>query len=139
MENSMQSIPDAVLATLKKKDLSSRIAVVGASTDTSKYGFIITQNLAHRGYQVLPVNPRAPEVAGVVAYPDLASVPRPVDIVDFVTPPAVTLQVLKRLDPATVGAVWFQDGSFDDAVLAEAARFPLKVHHACIMVVAGWV
>jgi uncharacterized protein len=133
------SVPASVLESLRGKTLATRIAVVGASTDPSKYGYIITRTLARHGYQVLPVNPRAPNVAGIQAFPDLASVPRPVGIVDFVTPPPVTLQVLRQLDPSTVGAVWFQDGSFDDEVLAEAARFPVVVHHACIMVVAGWV
>lgn len=132
------TVPDPVLAKMSRKDATTRIAVVGASTDPGKYGYVITRTLARHGYQVLPVNPRAPEVAGVPAFPDLASVPRPVDIVDFVTPPPVTLQVLRQIDPATVGAVWFQDGSFDDDVLAESARFPVVVHHACIMVVAGW-
>jgi predicted CoA-binding protein len=61
-----------------------------------------------------------------------------VHVVDVVTPPAVTRKVLEALDPASVDAVWLQDGSFDDEVLAYAsARFPVLVHHACIMVVTA--
>jgi hypothetical protein len=42
-------------------------------------------------------------------------------------------------DPAAGGgAVRLQDGSFDDWVLAYATtRFPVLVHHACIMVVTA--
>ena len=59
---------------------------------------------------------------------------------DVVTPPAVTLRVLEDAAAAHVGLVWLQDGSFDDAVLAAAAKAPFQtVHHACIMVVARQV
>ena len=57
--------------------------------------------------------------------------PQPV----VVTPPPVTLGVLLEAAEAGLPAVWLQDGSFDDAVLALAATSPFKtVHHACIMV-----
>ena len=132
-------VPYIVATRLLARDASTRIAVVGASNNPEKYGNIIVQNLAGKGYTVLPVNPREPIIAGLPAFASLAEVPRPVHVVDFVTPPAVTLQVLKVLDPATVEAVWLQDGSFDDEVLAVAAkRFPTVVHHACIMVVTNW-
>jgi uncharacterized protein len=132
------AIPVSVEARLSHKDATTRVAVVGASNDPDKYGNVIVQNLAAKGYAVLPVNPREPTIAGLRAFPDVASVPRPVHVVDVVTPPAVTRKVLEALDPASVDAVWLQDGSFDDGVLAfAAARFPVLVHHACIMVVTS--
>ena len=133
------AIPYIVDARLRRKDASTRIAVVGASNNPQKYGNIIVQNLAGKGYEVLPVNPREAVIAGLPAFPSLGDVPRPVHVVDFVTPPAVTLEVLKSLDPTSVESIWLQDGSFDDEVLAVAAkRFPVVVHHACIMVVTNW-
>ena len=131
------SIPASVSERLRDKSTATRIAVVGASNDPEKYGNIIVRNLARQGYSVLPVNPKGGTIAGLDAWPDLASVPRPVHIVDLVTPPEVTKRVLESLDPRTVDAVWLQDGSFDDEVIRLAeARFPVAVHHACIMVVA---
>jgi predicted CoA-binding protein len=130
------SIPESVSERLRDKSAGTRIAVVGASNDPDKYGNIIVRNLDRQGYAVLPVNPKGGEVAGLTAWPDLASVPRPIDIVDMVTPPSVTRKVLEALDPLSVGAVWLQDGSFDDEVIRLAeSRFPVVVHHACIMVV----
>jgi len=133
------AIPAEVAERLRRKDAGTRIAVVGASNDPSKYGNIIVKNLQGKGYTVLPVNPKEREIAGLRAFATLADVPRPVHAVDFVTPPPVTLKVLEGLDPSSVDAVWFQDGSFDDAVLAFAeGRFAAVVHHACIMVVTNW-
>lgn len=133
------SIPQFVTEQLQHKGPETRIAVVGASNDPQKYGNIIVKNLAGKGYTVLPVNPREPEIAGLTAYPDLASVPGPIHIIDFVTPPPVTMKILQHLDPAVARSFWLQDGSFDDAVIEYAgSRFPNLVHHACIMVVSNY-
>ncbi|NOZ01974.1 MAG: CoA-binding protein [Deltaproteobacteria bacterium] len=133
------SIPKAVMDRLAEKGAQTRIAVVGASNDPEKYGNIITKNLSGKGYTVLPVNPKEPEIAGIPAFGNLASVPGPIHIVDFVTPPPVTLKVLQNTDPAIADAFWLQDGSFDDAVIEYAeGRFPNLVHHACIMVVSNY-
>lgn len=133
----MSTALDIARARLRDKSPATRIAVVGASNDPDKYGNIIVRTLAGHGYTVLPINPKAATIAGLPAYSDLASAPGPVHIVDLVTPPDVTRQVVQRLDPAAVDVVWLQDGSFDDEVIRLAeSRFPVVVHHACIMVVA---
>lgn len=127
-------------AKARLRAIATRIAVVGASNDPSKYGNIIVKNLLRHGYQVLPVNPRETTIAGLTVYRSLAEIPKPVDIVDVVTPPAATLRVLQDAAAAGVDLVWLQDGSFDDAVLAAASSSPFRtVHDACIMVVARQV
>ncbi len=125
--------PPEVFAVLKKK--GARIAVVGASNNPAKFGNVIVKNLARKGFTVLPVNPTEPEIAGLPAYPNLAAVPGPIDIVDVVTPPPVTRKVLEEAAALGVPAVWLQDGSYDDAALSVAAKAPYKtVYEACIMV-----
>lgn len=127
-------------AKTRLRRTATRIAVVGASNDPSKYGNIIVNDLKRQGYVVLPVNPREATIAGLPVFRSLADVPKPVDIVDVVTPPPVTRKVLQDAAAAGIGLVWLQDGSFDDAVLEEAKAAPFKtVHHACIMVVARGV
>ena len=131
--------PPEVLEKLRQRGPGTRIAVVGASNDPAKYGNVIVRNLAAKGYTVLPVNPREAAIAGLPAYPSLAAVPGPVDIVNVVTPPAVTLGILREAALLGLPAVWLQDGSYDDAVLEEAARAPFRtVHEACIMVASNF-
>ncbi len=133
------AIPAPVLERLRRKGPDTRIAVVGASNHPEKYGNIIVRNLHGKGYTVLPINPKEPEIAGLQAYPTVGDAPPPIHLVNFVTPPAVTRNVLDTLDPAVVDTVWFQDGSWDDDVIASArARFPHVVHQACIMVVTNY-
>jgi hypothetical protein len=132
--------PPEVLEALRRRGPETRIAVVGASNDPSKYGNVIVRNLASKGYTVLPVNPREREIAGLPAYPNLAAVPKPVDIVDVVTPPAVTKGILEEAARLGLPAVWLQDGSYDGAVLDAAAEAPFRtVYEACIMVATNFV
>ncbi len=131
--------PPEVFEILRDKSSATRIAVVGASNDPSKYGNVIVRNLAAKGYTVLPVNPREKEIAGLPAFPDLASVPGPVHLVDVVTPPSVTRKVLEEAARLGLPAVWLQDGSYDDDALAVAAGAPFKtVYEACIMVASNF-
>jgi acetyltransferase len=64
------------------------IAVIGASTNATKSGGILFSNLREGGFKgpLYPINPKAPEVMGLKAYPDLESVPEQVDLVYIVLP-----------------------------------------------------
>lgn len=59
------------------------VAVVGASTNVDSPGHDYVRSLREFGFSgaVYPVNPKAEEVAGYRAYPSLAAVPEPVDLV----------------------------------------------------------
>ncbi len=131
--------PPEVLEVLRRRGPETRIAVVGASRDPSKYGNIIVRNLKDKGYTVLPVNPREDRIEDLRVAHSVAELEKPVDILVVVTPPPVTLGVLRQATEAGIPAVWLQDGSFDDAVLELAAGAPFKtVHHACVMVASNF-
>ncbi|EFX05531.1 succinyl CoA synthetase-like protein [Grosmannia clavigera kw1407] len=100
-------------------------AVVGASNNTAKFGHKIFAWYAARGLPATPINPTTANI--VVAgrdYPvlsDLAALPRPHETaVSVITPPAVTLELLREARRLGIPAVWLQPGTFDDAVLALA-------------------
>lgn len=66
------------------------VAVVGASRSRSTVGGTIFHNLIADGFQgpVYPVNPNAPVIQSVVAYPSVAAIGKPVDLAVVVVPPA---------------------------------------------------
>lgn len=124
-----------VVEVLRRRSPRARIAVVGASRDRNKFGNKILRDLAAKGYPVQPVNPKGGTIEGFAVARSLAEVERPVDIVVMVVPPAVTRGVLEDAAAGGFPAVWLQDGSFDDAVLAYAAAAPFRtVRDACVMV-----
>ena len=94
----------------------SVIALVGASDNPAKYGSVIYQNLKGKGIHVLPVNPNRPTILGDKAYPSLAELPEKPDIVNIVTPPAVTLSVLKECLKLKYLNVWLQPGASNEEV-----------------------
>ena len=75
---------------------SGPFAVVGASTDRSKYGNKVLRCYLQHGHEVYPINPKAPEVEGLKAYPSLAALPVKVPAISVITPPAATEQVVRE-------------------------------------------
>lgn len=58
------------------------IAVVGISEQWHRPSYFVGKYLIEHGYRMIPVNPRYKEVLGQTCYPDLESVPTPIDMVD---------------------------------------------------------
>ena len=102
-------------------------AVVGLSADPRRDSYRIASLLRARGYRVVPVNPHLTERRGERAYPDLASIPFPVDVVDLFRR---SEQVAGHVDEAiAIGAkvVWMQLGVHDASAAARARAAGLTV------------
>ena len=74
------------------------VAVVGASREPTAIGNMIFRNLITAGFRgtVYPVNPQAASVHGVRAYPSLAELPEPVDLVVIAVPAEAVQEVAER-------------------------------------------
>ena len=113
------------------------IAVVGASTDRRKFGNKCVRAYQSVGYQVYPVNLAGSEVEGLPTYRNLADVPRPLDRISVYLPPPVTLELLPDMAACGQAEVWFNPGSADSAVLAEARRLGINARPGCSIVDIG--
>jgi len=60
-----------------------RVAMVGLSADWWRPSFFAAKYLLEHGFEVIPVNPKYEEILGQKCYPDLKSIPTPVDVVDL--------------------------------------------------------
>ena len=67
-------------------DTSKTIALVGLSSDRQKASYFVAGYLKDEGYRIVPVNPKADTILGEKVYPDVASIPFPVDIIDIFRP-----------------------------------------------------
>jgi acetyl coenzyme A synthetase (ADP forming)-like protein len=74
------------------------VAVVGASRDPSKLGFLVLRNVRTSGFPgpIYPVNPIARRIQGLRAYPSVASIPGPVDLAIVVVPQPAVLPVIRE-------------------------------------------
>jgi predicted CoA-binding protein len=116
------------------------IAVVGHSPSPGRTSYRIARFLRRVGYTVYAVNPTVEEIDGERSYPDLASVPEPIDIVNVFRRSEYLPGVVEDAIAAGAGSVWAQLGvrSAEAARLAEEAGLPL-VQNRCIKVDYGRV
>ncbi len=94
-------------------DSAKTIAIVGLSTDRQKASFFAANYLQDEGYRIVPVNPKADEILGEKAYPDVASIPFPVDIIDIFRPPqdmdvVVDQAIARKQKGIDSPAIWMQ-------------------------------
>ena len=59
------------------------IAVVGLSAEWHRPSYFAAKYMQERGYRIVPVNPRYPEILGEQSYARLEDIPFPVGMVDL--------------------------------------------------------
>ncbi|MDL0430846.1 CoA-binding protein [Marinobacter sp. TBZ242] len=101
------------------------IALVGASDKPNRPSHEVMAYLQGRGYRVIPVNPRlaGKTILGETVYPDLASVPSPVDMADLFLAPERTDPVIDAALDRDIPVIWMQLGVINEegALRAEAS------------------
>ena len=105
-------------------------AVVGASRNREKYGFLVYRALKAAGKTAYPVNPRAEDVDGDRCYPALADVPQTPDVAVMVVPPPVTEAAVAECSRLGIKQVWMQPGAESEAAIADC-------HANHVVVVSG--
>ncbi|MGQ9843220.1 MAG: CoA-binding protein [Spirochaetota bacterium] len=103
------------------------IAVVGLSDDPSKDSNRVAKYLIDHGYTVVPVNPTKETILGLQSYPDLKSIPFPVDIVDIFRKPADVYPVVDEAIAIGAKVVWMQLGIAHNEAAQKAKNAGLKV------------
>jgi predicted CoA-binding protein len=81
----------------------------------------VSEYLQRAGYRIIPVNPFETEVLGERCYPDLDSVPEPVDIVDIFRRSEFVPEIVEAAIRKGAKAVWMQEGVINEPA-AERAR-----------------
>jgi uncharacterized protein len=87
---------------------SKTVAIVGLSPRSERPSHFVGSYLASEGYRVIPINPRATEIFGEKAYPDLLSVPFPIDLVDVFRNPDECVEVARQAVQIHARALWLQ-------------------------------
>ena len=101
------------------------IAMVGASSDPTKFSYGVLRVLHETGYDMIPVNPMeaGSEIRGLKCYESLAAIERPVDMVQVFRTSEAAYGVTEEAIDIGAKVVWMQIGVRNDAAaqLAEAA------------------
>jgi predicted CoA-binding protein len=101
------------------------IAMVGASSDATKFSYGVLRVLHETGYDMIPVNPNeaGKEIRGLKCYESLKAIERPVDMVQVFRSSKAAYQVTQEAIEIGAKVVWMQLGvrNAEAARLAEAA------------------
>lgn len=114
---------------------NASIAVVGFSPKVERPSHRVGKYLIDAGFTVFPVNPGVSEICGRTSYPDLASIPEPVDIVDIFRRSEAVLPIVQAAIAINAKVIWMQQGIVNEeaARLAEKAGLTV-VMDRCLMV-----
>lgn len=111
------------------------IAVVGLSSHQEKAGYYVPAYLQAQGYRIIPVNPNLQNALGEKAFPDLKSVPTPVDLVLIFQRSEKVPPFVEAAIQCGARAVWMQLGITNEAAAQRAHEAGLQVvQNACMLV-----
>ncbi len=108
--------------------LSGRtLAFVGLSSNPRDFSHVIRSEFERRGYRIVPVNPRAPMVAGQTCYPSISDLPEDLEVdgAFVMVPPTAASEVVRDCVDAGVTNVWLHRGVGGGAVSNEAVTLAM--------------
>jgi predicted CoA-binding protein len=122
--------PDSEIRAILSRPAT--VAVVGCSDNPSRDSLRIAKLLKSRGFKVIPVNPQLDSEAlrvelGETCYPDLASIPEPVEIVDVFRRSEFVPEVVEAAIAKRAQILWCQLGVINLEAANRAQKAGLTV------------
>ena len=110
------------------------IAVVGLSGDVFRPSYGVAAYMQEHGYRIIPVNPKETLILGERCYPDLASIPEHVDIVDVFRRSEFVPALMREAIAIGARAVWLQEGVVHAEAVCEGRTAGLiVVENRCLL------
>ena len=117
----MPEVEDKILTEYRN------ITVVGLSPNPERPSHQIASYLAEQGYNIIPVNPSAQQILGRTGYPDLSSIPEPVEVVDIFRRSEEVMPIVEEAIKVGAKAIWMQEGLINEEAAAKAREAGLMV------------
>ena len=114
---------------------SKKVAVIGASPNKDNFGRYLMLELAKKGIETIPVNPKYEAVEGVTCVPSARELPADVEGAIIAVPASLTDEIADQCIGSTVKRVWMIKGVGRGAYTETAHR---KCEENDIRVVYGF-
>jgi len=100
------------------------VAVIGASDDTTKHGYIVLNNVRDTGFAggVYGISRRLKDVNGIPCFPDLTSVPEQIDVAFLAIPAEAAVQAVRDCARAGLKAVIVGSAGYAESLDAGGAE-----------------
>jgi len=103
------------------------VAIVGVSPDPQRPSYRVANFLKNEGYRIIPVTPKGGEILGEKVYPNLSSIPVPVEVVDIFRRPVEIPPVVEEAIAIGAKAVWMQEELINEEAAERARKAGLTV------------
>lgn len=136
------TIPQDRLAISEER--ATVLAVVGLSENPERPSYRVSRAMQQMGYRIVPINPNGTTVLGERCYPDLASVPGPVDVVQVFRRAEYTPEIAQAAVAEAVRlgirVLWLQEGvvSSEAATIARAGRLEVVMDRCLYKEAVRW-
>jgi uncharacterized protein len=117
--------------------MSKVVAVVGASENRRKFGNKALRAFRKRGFTVVPINPREPEVEGIRAYASVREVPGTIDFATFYVPPSIGEKLIADMAERGITEVWLNPGTESVGLIRKAKTLGVKTVFGCSIIAIG--
>ncbi|MDC3412284.1 PLP-dependent aspartate aminotransferase family protein [Terrihalobacillus insolitus] len=125
LQSPTERVEDEGNAVQRQKTL----AVVGLSGKEARPSHRLARKMQRLGYKIIPVNPRETEILGEKAYPDLKSIPEPIDIVQVFRSPEAAIEIAREAAEVKPRIFWLQEGVVSEEAASIARDAGLQVVH----------
>jgi len=117
--------------------MSETVAVIGASSNRSKYGNKALRAYAAEGRTVYPINPNEEQIEGLKAYASVLDVPGPIDMATFYLPPKWGLAAADGVIEKGIPVVYLNPGAESPELVEKLQNAGVEVIQACSIVAIG--
>ncbi len=114
-----------------------KLAFVGLSRSSKKFGHAVYEELIKKGYELYPLHRTEKEINGVTCYPDLASVKDKIEGVLINVTPKNVIPILEEAAALNIKNIWLQNGAQSKEVYEAAKKLNLPIiTKKCILLYA---
>jgi len=125
---------------IKQFFTSAAYAVIGASTNRTKFGNKVLRCYLQHKLTVIPVNPNEPIIEGLKSLADISLLPSEVESISIITPPAVTEKIVEQAIQKRIKNIWMQPGAESKLAIQRCKQSGINViaEGPCILVELGF-
>lgn len=119
--------------------LSEAYAVVGASSNESKFGNKVLRCYMKNDFAVYPVNPNEETILNLTCVKSIADLPDAVKSISIVTPPIITEKIVDQAISKGIKNIWIQPGAESTLAIKKCHENNINViaNGPCILVELG--
>jgi len=119
---------------------SQAFAVLGASSNRSKYGNKVLRCYLQNGKTVYPVNPHEELIEGLTVVSSIADLPKDVSSISVITPPEITELIVEESIRKGIQNIWMQPGAENEIAIKNCMEHQINVISGgpCILVTMGY-